>query len=316
MTRWLEGASVVGKVEWEYEFLRGSRSNPALHAFDEWLYRNAAPADAAGDAPGDAPEPITYAFAARVDPNDPTSMTAGVVAPSRDRAGRRFASALVASLAPGEARSHPEILPVLLEGFWSRALEGLAQARSAPLLPGDPRMADLTAEPSESTESARALYLEWTRETTRTDACTQLGKPPGWLDAAVEAVAGAFRPGRLPTRDAGPRGVRVPLGEAAGASLCFWLDVVWRAAGRAGPCPSFFWSHDGRSGHALLLLPVALDSTLAMLWRGARDPRVTEVTELAVPAHGADRADASDPTLRSLLGDGDSPVSDLLDIVG
>jgi hypothetical protein len=75
------------------------------------------------------------------------------------------------------------------------------------------------------------------------------------------------------------------LGLAAGGALCFWLDVVRRAAGWQLHVPSFFWSHDEQSGDALLFVDAPGDTALATLWGGDATPDdVCDVTAHVGPS--------------------------------
>jgi hypothetical protein len=84
----------------------------------------------------------------------------------------------------------------------------------------------------------------------------------GAIRFAVEAV----RPMRGVERPRTPLTLRLPLGAAGGAAVCFWVDLVRRAAGWRSTIPSFFWSHDGETGTMLLHLGDAPRSTLVDLW--------------------------------------------------
>ncbi len=312
MSIWLTDAAVVGKVPWEYEFLRRA-SDPTLRAFEDWLFRGAS-----ADAQAFTGAPSVYAFAARVDPiadADPPALSVGVLSPSEDAAGRSYVAAVVAALSASVAGDHPEILPILLETFWARAVEQLARARAAPPAEGE-ALASRTGDPVDQAEEGLALYSAWTRETTRSKACARLGRPDGWLDGAVDRAAAALRPGRSSGSPQAPRAMLVPLGEAAGATLCFWLDVAWRAVGRSGPCPSFFWSHDGRSGQALVAHPAAPPSALKLLWGGSTPDPVLDLVHAGDPAEGGAAGPPIERSLAGLLGGGDGPIADLLEIVG
>jgi type VI secretion system ImpM family protein len=317
MSRWLETAAVIGKVAWEYEFLRGPRHSTAMSAFDEWLFRNAAACDKSGWVT--AAEPPAYGFLMQIEPGARAPVLAGAVGPSRDRAGRAYPAAIVSSVALDDAAAHPEVLPILFEEYWQRAVDGLAWARTTPEGAEQGRLQVITESPVEPCSNAAALYVDWTHRTTPLELCGMLGRSPQWLEHAVEAVAGVARPQRHITQPAGAPhcAVRVPLGRAAGAALCFWLDVVWRAVGGRGSCPSFFWSHDAQSGDALLSLPVALDTTLAALWSGVPgDEEILDITREYVPSPNVSQAHPIELGLRALGALDDGAVSAILEMVG
>jgi hypothetical protein len=342
VSRWSDRPAVLGKVEWEYEFLRGSQLSASERAFDEWLFRNVSACDAGG--PDGQAEPPIYGFVARVDPADRSdAVVAGVISPSRDRAGRAYPAAVVTTLSLEEVTAHPEVLPILLEGFWKQAIETVTWVRSAPIPPDDPRL-DALVSPLESSVAALELYRSWTERTSCAEFCRLLDRSPCWFEGALSAVAQAVRPARggSPSSAAGGgfHGVRVPLGEAGGAALCLWLDVVWRTIGRRGPCPSFFWSHDALSGDALVSLPASPDLTLRTLWRGpsgvspetalscgspqtrlssaspSPNPFALDLTRSALPAEVADAAPGGPGALTSLAGGDQGSVAALLEMVG
>src|SRR5579863_2398440 len=318
MSRWVEGAVLIGKVGWEYEFIRGQHGlSTTMSAFDQWLFRNAAACDKSDWFA--AVEPPAYGFVMQLEPGGRAPALAGAVGPSRDRAGREYPAAIVSAVALEDAATHPEVLPILLEEYWQRAVEALAWARTAPEGAEESRLQVVTGEPVEPCANAVSLYRDWTRRTTPSELCGMLDRSPQWLEHAVDAVAGAARRQRQGDRfvDASRCAVRVPLGRAAGAALCFWLDVVWRAAGGRGSCPSLFWSHDAQSGDALLSLPIALDTTLATLWSGAPSGAgILDLTGDAEQLRDAGSAAATGLGLQSLGALGDGAVSAILDMVG
>ncbi|MGH7434528.1 MAG: TagF domain-containing protein [Polyangiaceae bacterium] len=307
MSVWLAGATVVGKVPWDHEFLRGA-GDQTVRAFEEWLYSGAST-----EAHAWAASPKVHAFAMPLQAAcHPEALSVGVLAPSADAAGRSYATAVVATLSASAAAAHPEILPILLEPFWGRAVEVLARVRQAPLAPDDDAPASLTRDALDPADEALRLYAGWVGATSRATACAQLARPPGWLDGAVDRAAAALRPGR-----SGPAGrsVRIPLGESAGASLCMWLDVAWRAAGRAGAIPAFFWSHDGQSGEALVGHCLAPATVLNVLLGGASSGSVLDLVR--TPESPGEELDGPrDASLAGLLGGDGGPIADLLEIVG
>jgi hypothetical protein len=283
-------AAVLGKVPWHAEFLRGSQLSAELWAFDQWLFRNdqsprvppprltpprsseqTTPPSAG--VPSDVPSPrsttppstdVAYGFLLQLGPSSAVpSAVAGILSPSRDLAGRSYPLAIAGHVALArDVAAHPEILPIVLEDYWHTAIDILKEARDGPPVGDDWRLERLSQAPLESGESALALYVEWAERMVVPQLCSLLGRPPDWLASAVAAIARAVDP------KGGVRAVRVPLGLAAGSALCFWLDVVRRAAGWQRHVPSFFWSHDERGGDALLFVAEPGDSALATLWGG------------------------------------------------
>ncbi len=60
--------------------------------------------------------------------------------------------------------------------------------------------------------------------------------------------------------------LRVPLGAAGGAAVCFWPDLVRRLSGWQRTVPSFYWSHDGAEGQLTVHLGSAPPATVSELW--------------------------------------------------
>jgi hypothetical protein len=135
----------------------------------------------------------------------------------------------------------------------------------------------LTQAQTASCDSSFELYADWAEGMGAAQLCSLLGRPVGWLAGATATIAQAVDPqggGRV-------RSFRVPLGQGAGGALCFWLDVVRRAAGWQAHVPSFFWSHDETGGEALVFVGAPGDLALATLW-GAAAAR-TDICDLTVP---------------------------------
>jgi type VI secretion system ImpM family protein len=292
-------AAVLGKVPWHPEFLRGSQLSSELWAFDQWLFRNAQSRD--GTSPrlttplsADAPSASSYGFLLQLEPSDAApSAIAGIVSPSRDLAGRRYPLAIAGHVAPArDVAAHPEIVPIVFEDYWHTAVDILKEARDGPPVGGDWRLERLSQTPLESGESALGLYVEWAERMDVPQLCSLLGRPPDWLAGAVAAVARAVGP----KGGARVRSVRVPLGLAAGGALCFWLDVVRRAAGWQRHVPSFFWSHDEQGGDALVFVAAPGDTALATLWGGdAPFDDVCDITAWSTPDGRNDDGSSPEP---------------------
>ena len=93
-----------------------------------------------------------------------------------------------------------------------------------------------------------------------------LGGPHGASSRAIRWLRETVRPYQRTERPRTPLTLRLPLGQAGGAAVCFWLDLVQRLTGWLATIPSFFWSHDGTSGTMLLHLGEPPRVTLAELW--------------------------------------------------
>ena len=254
--------AVLGKVPWHPEFLSASQLSTDLWAFDQWLFRNAqSPMNGRGPS---------YGFLLQLGSSKAApGALAGILSPSHDAAGRSYPLAVAGHVSLArDVTAHPEILPIVFEDYWHTAVDILREAREGRPMGDDWRLERLSQTPRESGESALALYVEWAERMDAPQLCSLLGRPPEWLAGAVATIARAVGP----KAGARARSVRVPLGLAAGGALCFWLDVVRRAAGWQLHVPSFFWSHDEQSGEALLFVAGPGDTALATLWGGGATP--------------------------------------------
>lgn len=295
-------AAVLGKVPWQPEFLRGSQLPLEIWAFDEWLFRNAQSqiTGAAGKA--------SYGFLLQVAPvHTGTNAIAGVIGPSHDLAGRPYPLAIAGRVTVArDVAAHPEVLPIVFEEYWHAAVEILREARTGPPDGDDWRLHRLS-QTQVSLDTAFDLYANWAEQMSASQLCSLIGRPANWLASAASRIARAAGPpggGRVRT-------IRVPLGHAAGGALCFWLDVVRRAAGWQAHVPSFFWSHDEQGGDALIFIGTPGDLTLATLWGDeAAYNDVCDLTGLEDDALGGPSALGSPPE------DTESSLWPLLESVG
>jgi hypothetical protein len=106
--------------------------------------------------------------------------------------------------------------------------------------------------------------------------------------------------------------LRLPLGRAGGAALCFWLDLTRRLVAWRSTVPSFFWSHDGQAGGLMLHLGQPPPSTLSEMWQpsGERD----EVCDLTGRLEGewVSALPALAPRTLAVLDSDQASVADLL----
>jgi hypothetical protein len=184
--------------------------------------------------------------------------------PSKDKAGREYPLTVAAPLALERVLAgHPEVTPIVLEPYWQLALEALAAFGSEPMDPDGSTLARITEGPFDSAAAALDLYKQWTDETTFADLCALLDRPPEWLASAAQTVFD-LATAKATAQRAEP--IRVPLGQAGGSALCFWIDVLRRGSRGRMQLPSYFWSHDGNAGDAVLCAGPPGESVLAMLW--------------------------------------------------
>ncbi|MFZ5891299.1 MAG: type VI secretion system-associated protein TagF [Myxococcota bacterium] len=204
------------------------------------------------------------------------SYCAGVLSPSRDAAGRRFPLCSAFPFAPSPALSAaPELTPLVLEAVWQAASELVQAIIADPMLDLSRQLDSARISEEPSLEEVGGWYGQWTRELPLEELWSLLlpentrRHPAELLYLVTETV----RPCRGVERPTTPLSLRLPLGAAGGAALCFWLDWVRRVARWKSTIPNFFWSHDGAAGTTLLSLGVAPKSTLSELWSptGQRD---------------------------------------------
>jgi type VI secretion system ImpM family protein len=299
-------AGAVGKVPWRAEFLPVPSNAPSFAAFDAWL-TEATEWAAAGAGPG---WPVAFTQGAMHgfiyrSPTDPADTTVcGALAPSRDSAGRLFPLALGAPLRMcPELLARPELLPFSLEGLWAEATAALADLMSEP--PSDVSGAPLlaTGQDAEVAESAQ-LYDDWVSTLPLAELWALLGPALISPSATLQMLCETLAPTRGVERPTTTLSLRLPLGLAGGAALCFWLDIVRRYVGWQSTLPSLFWSHDGSTGAALLNLGRPSKGALAELWMpsGKRDD-VADLTKPADPAW----AEAFSPLPQAVLAALSSP---------
>jgi type VI secretion system ImpM family protein len=300
MIRLTGALGALGKLHGWEEYVTEDAGAPAFLAFDRWIADNMDAALSRGAAwPACYRRGSVHAFVFA--PGGASPFLAGAIAPSHDRAGRNyplFAGSVVEADAASSdsgvaptARAVPlATLPLLLEELWHETstlvasaiadgtLAGLAALRAAVRLAG-----------AEDVSSALEGWDGWA-SAMRLDELTALlfGEPSlARLATTLGELLDAAAPHRgvLPPRTR--LSLRLPLGRAGGAAVCFWLSVVERTLGWQDVFPSFFWTHDGDGGSLLLHLGTAPKTTLAQLWMPAPaddvldlvQPSTTEGTE-------------------------------------
>lgn len=319
MTAFAAGrAGAVGKVPWRAEYLPVPSNAPSFEAFDTWL-TEATEWAAVGAGPN-WPVAFTqgamhgFIYRSSADPVD--AILCGALAPSRDSAGRLFPLALAAPLnMSSELLVRPELLPFSLEGLWAEATAALADLMNEPQPDAPGALLLAAGQDAEVAESAR-LYDDWVSTLPLAELWALLGSALGNPSATLHMLCETLRPTRGVECPTTTLSLRLPLGLAGGAALCFWLDFVRRYVGWQGTLPSLFWSHDGSNGAALLHLGRPSKGALAELWMpsGKRDD-TADLTKPADPTW----VEAFSPLPQALLATLSSPqatVAQLLSAIG
>jgi type VI secretion system ImpM family protein len=272
-----EGTTLLGKAPFQAEFLRIPSSTPGFSAFDTWLTDATewASARAGSEWPSAFASGAIHAFAFRPPGSPPDLLVCGALAPSHDRAGRQFPLAAAASIRASRGIvERPHLLPFALESFWTSATALLLEVLNRPDAVPTASSAHLVAEPDIAEQEAEELYDQWTRELEVSELCNLLELSSGDLAGILRLLNAAVSPFVDTEGPDTPLSLRVPLGLVGGVALCFWLNLLTRMLRWRSTIPSFFWSHDGQRGEALLHLGRPPKMTLAELWMptGRYDP--------------------------------------------
>jgi type VI secretion system ImpM family protein len=272
---------LVGKLPASADFVRRGAGSDAFGALYGWLLDGVQSGAAArGDWLRQVSPGAVQAMCFRAPSNG--SVLAGALAPSADAAGRRFPIAAAAELTLDAALAeHGEVLPLVLEPLWAATSQLVIELQEVDRAALD--AAELAAETDVDLPTALGAYRRWTEELELAELIALVFADDGARAAAALAlVEEAVMPYRGIENPDTALSLRLPLGQAGGAAVCFWLDLVERLTGWKRTVPSFFWSHDGESGALLLHLGRAAPVALAELWlpTGACD----QVCDVIVPA--------------------------------
>lgn len=308
----------LGKLPSRGDFIQVGAGGAPFASFDAFLTESIEWAEGRGDASAWAEAfsnaPL-QAFVYRAPARGGSSLLAGAMAPSHDQAGRRFPLSVATPFTAGaRLLAEPELLPLILETCWYATSGLVTEARSSASFELPTRLPVLADASVDEVEEVRASYAQWA-ETLPVDELWALlfGQQPPVDPALVLAfLYRAVRPCRGQERPTTPLSVRVPLGLAGGAAVCFWIDFVRRVAHWRATVPSFFWSHDGQSGALFLCLGEPPKSTLAELWQptGRRD-EICDLSQL-IGARDAASLEAASETREAWTAAG--RVADLLRI--
>jgi type VI secretion system ImpM family protein len=310
---------LVGKLPASADFLRVGAHTQLFQALLGWLVDGVQSAAARGtgfapEAPPGEGAVLAFCYKNRSHPGRPssgrigTTALGGALAPSSDQAGRRFPIAAASELLlDAELSQHPEALPLVLESVWATTAQLVLDLQSVDRAALD--AAPLHADADVDVHAALAAYRGWTRDLDLDDFIALVfdgdaARAAGALALTEDAVApyvGVENPDT-------PLALRLPLGQAGGAAVCFWLDLIVRLTGWRQTAPSFFWSHDGASGTLMLHLGRVSPSVLSELWLPTG--RSDEVCDLVAP----ERSFRSPQTSRweRAIAEPDQAVADLL----
>jgi type VI secretion system ImpM family protein len=286
---------LLGKHASRGDFLNLGNREHAFTSFDaflthnlEWAEENAGARWAEVYGAGGV-----QAFVYRPTSGGRAAALVGALGPSSDRAGRRFPLSVAMPLfAPAELRASPEVLPLVLESAWQASCEFVLSLTADPDANVAEELGHLAA-PAIELEEALDAYAEWTRSLPVDELWalifgSERRVDPARVLALVSETVESCRGVEEPTT---PLSLRLPLGLAGGAAVCFWLDWVRSIAHWKATVPSFFWSHDGQQGAMILNLGVPPRCTLAELWlpTGGRD----EICDIATGARDLPSLEAS-----------------------
>ncbi len=305
---------LFGKHPSREDFITAA-SSPAMTQFDQWLLQamewanaRAAPGWSEAFSRGNA---RAFVYCPPL-PNPMGSLLVGALQPSRDRSGRQFPLIAATELSAGAVSGRClQALPVLLEPLWQQTAEVLSQATA-----GTRSLAPAHVEPLQPVDEALVPYQDWTRSLDAAELWSSLlGSDPG--DGPLRALQLLFecvRPFRSVEQPTTWLTLRLPLGSAAGAGICFWLDLVRRAAHWRSTIPSFFWCQDEQQAGLLLHLGQIPKSALAQLWLPTSDR--DEICDLSSPSvrSGAPLDPALPAIEQRYLADGTATVEELLDL--
>lgn len=306
---------VLGKVPARPDFVRIQAGGASFEAFDQWLVGNMewAAARARPEFPAAFAHGAIQAFVFRP-PERSVPLLVGALGPSADRAGRQFPIAAAAPLVlEATLTAQPQLLPLMLEEVWQRASRAVASR----WLPDEKEQSELSTAPAPeltpTAEDALEAYGEWIAALTLAELWSlTFDGNTSQASHAVALIAEAVRPYRGIERSNTPLSLRLPLGKAGGAALCFWIDLLRRLGRWQAVVPSFFWSHDGHTGALMLHLGDAPPSTLSELWlpTGARD----EICDLTTTSSAAHDASVLTPPaeLAAVLASSSNTISSLL----
>jgi type VI secretion system ImpM family protein len=312
----IQSPIILGKVPWREEYLN-TGDDPSFIMFDRWLTENVEFAAArAGNGWVEAYRTGSiHAFVFRP-LRTQLPLLAGTIAPSFDKAGRNYPRVVASAISHAhDVCRTPEVLPLALEPFWQYSSVAVAEAGS--IEDFSPRHLS-EGEAHIDPHALGSTYGEWARDLRLVELWDLVYGAGAAADAhaAIRLVIEAIRPYSGVELSDTPLTLRLPLGSAGGAAVCFWIELVRRSARWNVTIPSFFWSHDGNAGAMLLHLGAPPKSTLAELWLPTR--RRDEFCDLMEFSGLQPTRSLDDPplALARVLANASATVRDLMLAVG
>jgi type VI secretion system protein ImpM len=275
--------TLLGKTPARADFIRIHHGAESALAFDEWLQRSLEELVLAGQRA--APQ-ASFAFV----PQGAREALVGLLAPSRDKAGRAFPVALFAEAPVSVAVKTPGAIPLACAALLAPARALFAELAALDYDALKARVEALAAPAPDAYERARD----------EASALLAGAAPAAWLErlfaGAQDGAAGrALIALQAAAAEPAPRGLvfECPVQEPVDA--VFWLAL----AGRGGRAPvSIFWTDppDGAaSGPSRLLLCLAPPPPATLLHLAAPKPKPGKLQRIVDPApqgaaQGADAA--------------------------
>jgi type VI secretion system protein ImpM len=286
-----EGVTLLGKTPARPDFVRINHGSPSALALDEWLQRNLEELVLGGQRTAPASR---FLFA----PQGGGEALCGLLAPSRDKAGRSFPVALFTALPASLAQRRPHAVLLGAEPF-------IAAARAL-----FDRLVELDYEALKAAVAAIDAPLPDAYEAAdkESDAALAQVEPGPWVERlfrdSADGVAGAaLLAVSSGERETAPKSavLECPVHEVADA--LFWLALARRGAQQP---LSFFWTEvaTGEPPASRLLLGAAPPPVQTLLHLSAGKPKPGRLQLLSGPTARAQpqSREAAQVLLEKLLG--------------
>jgi type VI secretion system protein ImpM len=283
--------TLLGKTPARADFIRIHHGAESALALDEWLQRNLEQLVLAGQRA--APQ-ASFAFV----PQGSSEALVGLLAPSRDKAGRAFPVALFAAAPATVAVQTPGAIPLACAAL-------LAPARA---LFAELAALDYDALKARVEALAAPAPAAYARASGEAAALMQDVAPAAWLqrlfaEAQDGAAGNALLALQAAADDPAPKALVLECPVQETVDAVFWLAL----AGRGARAPvSFFWTDppaDAPGGPSRLLLCLAPPPVHTLVHLAAPKPKPGKLQRIVdpAPAAAAQSADAAQRQLEKLM---------------